>query len=180
MKLSQYNALNQIQKNSMQISLVILSATSLGFAMLNALSNFKEPLIIERGCDSTLAKVQSSKQTKEEIENFIKLAIAMRFDTNLASDPAIYLIENLQIVRNHEQTELLNKGINQKVIVRSFKENNGKYFIEADRLISVDKIRTAVPLNLVVEISSKMRSISNPYGLVLTFVDQIKDNPNDK
>jgi hypothetical protein len=77
-----------------------------------------------------------------------------------------------------EQSELKNKSIDQRVIVRSIKFENDKYVVEADRLISIGKVRTAVPLDLNVNISSKVRSVSNPYGLILTFVDQIKEETN--
>ena len=77
-----------------------------------------------------------------------------------------------------EQSELKNKSFDQRVIVRSIKFDQDKYFVEADRLISIGKVRTAVPFDLTVNISSKVRSVSNPYGLILTMVDQVKDEPN--
>ena len=145
---------------------------------MNIFSSMKDPIIIERGCDSKIAEIQSANQTKTEIENFIKVALSSRFDSVLKSDPAIFLNENLQIARAKAQSELKNKSIDQRVIVRSIKFDQNKYFVEADRLISIGKIRTAVPLDLTVDISSKIRSISNPYGLILTLVEQIKDEVN--
>ena len=180
MKSFQQNALNMIQKSSLQIALTIMSVTASAFGIMNVFSSMKDPLIIERGCDSKIAEIQSSSQTKEEIENFIKIALSTRFDSDLKNDPALYLMENLQTVRNKEQADLKNKGIDQRVIVRSIKFDQSKYIVEADRLISIGKIRTAVPLDLIVDISSKVRSVSNPYGLILTFVDQIKDGQNGK
>lgn len=180
MKSFQQAALNAIQKSSMQIALTIMSVTASAFGIMNIFLNLKDPLIIERGCDSKIAEVQSSAQTKDEIETFIKVALSARFDSNLKSDPALYLMENLQTIRNKEQSELKNKGIDQRVIVRSVKFDQNKYLVEADRLIRIGKVRTAVPLDLVLGISSKVRSVSNPYGLILTFVDQIKDDQNGK
>lgn len=178
MKSFQQNALNMIQKSSLQIALTIMSVTAFAFGIMNIISSMKDPIIIERGCDSKIAEIQSSNQSKDEVENFIKIAMSARFDSVLKNDPAIYLTENLQLVRAKEQSELKNKSIDQRVIVRTIKVDQDKYFVEADRLISIGKIRTAVPLDLTVGISSKVRSLSNPYGLILTFVEQVKEEPN--
>lgn len=178
MKSFQQAAVNMIQKSSLQIALTIMSVTASVFGIMNIFSNMKDPIIIERGCESKIAEIQSANQTKVEIENFIKIAMSARFDSQLKNDPAIYLTEGLQTARMKEQSELKNKGIDQRVIVRSIKLENDRYFVEADRLISIGKVRTAVPLDLTVSISSKVRSVSNPYGLILTSVDQIKEDAN--
>lgn len=178
MKWSQQSALNIIQKSSLQIALTTMSVIASAFGIMNIVLNMKDPIIIERGCDSKMAEVQSSNQTKDEIENFIKIALSARFDSFQKNDPAIYLTENLQLVRSKEQSDLKNKNIDQRVIVRSIRFDQNKYFIEADRLISIGKIRTAVPLDLILSVSSKIRSVSNPYGLILTSVDQVKDESN--
>ena len=111
MKSFQQTALNMIQKSSLQIALTIMSVTASAFGIMNIFLNMKDPIIIERGCDSKIAEVQSSSQTKDEIENFIKTAISARFDSFQKNDPAIYLTENLQLVRTKEQSDLKNKNI---------------------------------------------------------------------
>lgn len=178
MKSFQQSALNMIQKSSLQIALITMSVTASAFGIMNIFSNMKDPIVIERGCDSKIAEIQSANQTKAEIENFIKIALAARFDSIQKNDPAIYLTENLQTARMKEQSELKNKSIEQRVIVRSIKFDQDKYFVEADRLIGIGKVRTAVPLDLTLNISSKVRSVSNPYGLILTMVDQVKEELN--
>jgi hypothetical protein len=42
--------------------------------------------------------------------------------------------------------------------------------VDADRLISIDKIRSAFPLMLEVSVSRTARTEDNPYGLLLTKV----------
>jgi hypothetical protein len=55
-----------------------------------------------------------------------------------------------------------------------------RFVIGADRLIAVGKARSAIPMVLIAKISSKGRSLTNPYGLVLTAIDQQKeDKKND-
>jgi hypothetical protein len=140
----------------------------------------RPPLIVERGCDSKIATVDSSAQTATEIESFLNFAIPVRFDNDLKIDPTLVLTQDLLVARFKEQQELKAKGINQRVIVRSIKNVRGRYLVQADRLIAVGNVRTALPLDLVVDFSSKIRSVSNPYGLVLTFVDQLKEDGHGK
>ena len=180
MKSYQQSALNYIQKSSLQLALTIMSITAVCFGVMNIFANMKDPLIIERGCDSSVASIQSVNQTKEEIENFLNLVISVRFDSIIKHDPALFLSENLQLSRTREQADLKNKNIDQRVIIRSIKIDQDKYLIEADRLISIGKVRTAVPLDLIVSLSSKVRSLSNPYGLVLTNAEQVKGVTNDQ
>ena len=96
MKSFQQSAFNMIQKSSLQIALITMSVTASAFGIMNIFSNMKDPIVIERGCDSKIAEIQSANQTKAEIENFIKIALAARFDSILKNDPSIYLTENLQ------------------------------------------------------------------------------------
>lgn len=174
MKIYQKQTLEFLQKSSLQIALTMMSVTASALGFMNIFVSLKDPLIIERSCETKIAEIQSANQTREEIENFIKASLSTRFDSVTKTDPALFLTENLQLVRTKEQQELKNKNIEQKVIVRSIKSEQDKFIIEADRLISIGKIRTAVPLDLIVSVASKTRSLSNPYGLVLTLVDQVK------
>ena len=181
MKLFEHNALKAIQQSSLQISLVIMTLSVFGFASMNLYLSAKDPLVIERACETKVAEISSANQSHQEIEEFLKIAIASRFDSNFKQDPSSFLSEPLIQSRTKEQNELKNKSIDQKVIIRNIKMIQNRYFIEADRLIGVDKVRTALPLELNVAIASKIRSLSNPYGLLLTQVEQIKkeENPDE-
>ena len=58
------------------------------------------------------------------------------------------------------------------MIVRALKLDGDHFRIEADRLVAVDKARSAIPVVLLAKVSSKMRSLTNPYGLVMTIAVQ--------
>ena len=180
MKIHHKQALEALDRFSLQIALATITVISIVLCAMFLFAEARPPLIIERGCDSKIAEIESSSQTAAEIDSFLNFAIPVRFDTDLKTDPSMVLTQDLLVARVKEQQELKAKGINQRVIVRSIRNERGRYFIDADRLISVGSVRTALPLNLVVDFSSKVRSLSNPYGLILTFVDQIKEDSRGK
>lgn len=180
MKLSHMKALESMDRFGLQLAFIGSMVMTTVFFFMSVFSLSQAPLVIERSCDSRVAQVLSNTQTKEEIKAFIEHALPVRFDSNLKSDPALWLTLDLNVARESEQKELSSKGINQRVIVRTVEVYQGRYKVEADRLIAIGPVRTAVPLNLIVDISSKVRSVSNPYGLVLSFVDQIKEGQIEK
>jgi hypothetical protein len=180
MKIHHKQALETLDRFSLQIALATMTVISIVLSVMFIFSEAKPPLLVERGCESKIASLESSTQTTAEIESFLNFAIPVRFDTDLKIDPSLVLTQDLLAARAKEQQELKAKGINQKVIVRSLTPEHGRYLVDADRLIAVGNVRTAVPLNLRVDFSSKVRSRSNPYGLVLTYVDQIKEESRGK
>ena len=66
--------------------------------------------------------------------------------------------------------DLKKKGMRQTLIVNSVTVNGDTIRVDADRLISVDKIRSAFPLMLEASVSRTTRTEDNPYGLLLTKV----------
>jgi hypothetical protein len=180
MKIHHKQALEALDRFSLQIALAAMTVVTIMLCAMFFFAESKAPLIIERGCDSRIATIESSSQTAVEIDSFLNFAIPVRFHSNPKLDPALVLTQDLLVARLKEQQELKAKSINQRVIVRSIRSEHGRYLVEADRLIAVGAVRTAVPLNLAVDFSSKIRSVSNPYGLILTFVDQIKEDSHGK
>ncbi|MCO5143628.1 MAG: hypothetical protein M9962_11110 [Oligoflexia bacterium] len=168
-----------IEDSSLKIATISLSVISLIFAILLALDFSKEAILIERACETTLVKANSNNQTQAEIESFIKTALSLRFDSIIERDPASFLANDLLAARTKEQNELNRGGVDQRLIIRVIKAKDNKFIIEADRLIAIQKARSAISTILVVQIASKPRSITNPYGLILTVVEQIKEVKND-
>jgi hypothetical protein len=180
MKIHHMRALEALDRFSLQVSLGAMTVISIVLCAMFFFAEARPPLVIERGCDSKIATINSSNQTPAEINSFLHFAIPARFDTDTTVDPNLVLTQDLLLARTREQQELKAKGIHQRVIVRSIRSEQGRYYVEADRLIAIGKVRTALPLDLVVDFSSKIRSVSNPYGLILTFVDQIKEDGRGK
>jgi len=140
----------------------------------------KEPIVVERACETKLLEVKSSSQTKDEVQSFIKEAVALRFDSLISRDPSSFMVQDLFIARSKEQDELKRNGIDQRLIVRNVRVEKDYFLIDADRLVAVGKVRSAIPTVLIVRVSSKSRSLTNPYGLVLTNVDQLKEEKKNE
>jgi len=172
MRFSHHSAKELFDRSALKLAVLCLSITSLTFAIFLALDVSKEPIVVERACETKLVELGSASQTKDEIESFVKDAVALRFDSQIGKDPAAFMVQDLLVSRAKEQDELKKSSIDQRIIVRSVTLDGDHFVVEADRLIAVGKVRSALPTTLTAKISSKGRSLTNPYGLVLTAVDQ--------
>lgn len=168
-----------LERSSLKVAVLCLSVVSLIFALMLALDLSREPLLIERACETQIARAASSAQTESEVEAFLREAISVRFDTSADRDPASFLTQDQVSARAKEREELKRGGIDQRMIVRAVKSEGDHFVISADRLVAVDKARSAIPLLLVAKVASKTRSLTNPYGLLLTSVEQQKEAKND-
>lgn len=180
MRFSDARVKEAFERSSLKFSVFCLSIISLVFGILLAFDLSKEAILIERGCESKLLAVSSASQTKEEIQTFVEQAVKLRFDSKVSHDPSAFMLQDLYVARAKEQDELKRSGIDQRIIVRSVKLNNDFFLIEADRIVAVGKARSAIPTTLVARISSKGRSLTNPYGLVLTNIDQLKQEKKNE
>lgn len=180
MKFSQVMVKEALERSALKLAVVCLSTLSLIFSILLALDLSKEPIVVERACESKVLEISSSAQTKEEIMSFVKDAVALRFDTSASRDPSAFLAQDLFVARTKEQEELKRGGVDQRIIVRSIRMDKDIFTVEADRVVALGKARSAIPILLVARVSSKGRSLTNPYGLVLTAVDQVKEAKRDE
>ena len=167
------------QNNTLKWSMLSLSILTVALATCLISLAMREPLVFERECFTKAIAPVSSQPTNEEIERFVRLALGKRFDTD-ALDVPVYLSGSELSVRNKEVEDLSKKGMSQKVIVNSVKIDQGKITVDADRIITVGKIRSALPLPLALRIKSTDRSIGNPYGLVLADVSLITTEEKKK
>ncbi len=155
------------QNNALKWGLVSVSIISIALATGLISLATKEPLIVERSCfDKALSSV-SAKQTDEEVDRFVRVALAKRFDTD-ALDAQVYLAGDEYATRQKEVEEFSKKGMSQRVIVNSVKVGEKSVTVDADRILSIGKIRSALPLPLVLKLKMTDRSNGNPYGLILS------------
>jgi hypothetical protein len=174
MKLSHNMAKDAFERSTLKLAVICLSILSLTFGILLSLDLAKEPILVERACETKLLETASASQSKEEIQTFVKEAVSLRFDSIVTREPSSYMVQDLLVARIKEQAELKKSGIDQRLIVRTVNLEGDHFVIESDRLVAVGKVRSAVPTTLIAKISSKGRSLTNPYGLVLTNIDQVK------
>lgn len=149
----------------------------LGMMCLNL--SFRDAVIVERGCSSKVVQPVKDEHSKEEIENFLKLALSQRFDSDVVASDGLLSPDELKL-RDQEQKEFTSRNIRQRVVLNSVTESNDGFKVDADRVISVGEIRSAFKFNLTVKLESKARSLSNPYGLLIVSTKQVEEKNNTK
>lgn len=174
MKISEKLVMNSLEISTLKVSVLVLSLISLTFAIMLVIDSSRDAVVIDRGCDSRLIQVASTNQTKDEVSQFLTLAVQARFNTTPPADPSAFMVQDLLVSRTKEQDELVGRGIDQRIIVRDSKLDGDRFLIEADRLVAIGPARSAIPLKLLAKVSSKARSMTNPYGLVLSSIDQVE------
>ena len=69
--------------------------------------------------------------------------------------------------RSSEQEEMKRRNVRQRVVVSAVLKKDDAYVVDADRILAVGNLRSALQFPLAVKIQRASRSFSNPYGLVL-------------
>ena len=156
-----------------------LSISLITTATIAAKLGLKDPIVVERGCVSKSANIASANVTDVEIRGFIEQVLPQRFGT--ATEPkAAYLSPAQSKARAIEMDDIKKKGMRQTLVVNSVTVNGDAIRVDADRLISIDKIRSAFPLMLEVSVSRTARTEDNPYGLLLTKVATVDAKESGK
>lgn len=161
------------ENHILKFVILCLGGLSVFFGITALKLALRDPLVIERGCYSKVAKTQDGKRTPEEIQAFLKEALAQRFDSN-ASVHDGYLSDEESVVRENEQKELQSRKLNQRVVLGNVIVNSGIVSVDADRLIAIGDVRSAFKFPLVVKLESVPRSEGNPYGLVISEVKTVQ------
>lgn len=161
------------QNNVLRIAVIGVTFVCVVVLMIALKFAFKEPLVIERGCFSTVAPTQSQAQTSQEIEAFLSETVAERFNSGSVVVGDYFALEELK-ARDNEQTELARREIKQKVVVNTVTKQGDDYLVDADRILSVGKIRSAFQMPMTVTIAKATRTSGNPYGLVVLRIAPIK------
>lgn len=161
------------QNNVLRIAVIGVTFVCIVVLMIALKFAFKEPLVIERGCFSTIAQTQSQAQTQQEIDAFLSETVEERFNSGAVVVGDYFALEELK-ARDSEQTELARREIKQTVVVNSVTKQGDGYLVDADRILSVGKIRSAFQMPMTVTIAKATRTSGNPYGLVVLRVAPIK------
>jgi hypothetical protein len=164
------------QNYMLKIALVSLSCAIIGLATITLKMAFNKPMIIERGCASSVVNPTKEDHSINEIEQFLKNALSQRFDTNVTPTDGLLSVDELKL-RSIEQKELESKQVKQKMILNTVTESADGFKVDSDRIISLGNIRSAFRIQFLVKLESKARSLSNPYGLI---IESIKDITNTK
>ena len=159
---------NLALKLSLGCLILVLGALSTVTLKLAA----RKPLVIERGCLSQKVPTVDGERSSVEVENFVREAVAMRFDAVVQLKPD-YLSEDETKFRAQEQQEFKKRDLTQRVVVNGVAINGDQVTVNADRLFSVGAVRSALPFPLALTLGSVARTEWNPYGLTLLQVSAL-------
>ena len=145
--------------------------------------SLKEAIIIEKSCYTKALSVSKDTRSGEEIKSFLEEALLQRFDFDLVLNKS-YFSEEEAYYKKTEEEELTRQKIFQKALIASIttSEQNGEFIVTVDRIISIDNIKTVLPIALKVVVVTTTRSVFNPYGLTIGKISKIEktDNPQTK
>jgi len=161
------------QNVTLKVAVVSLAVVSVSLTLITSRLAFKKPLVIERACLTRNASISDSAPTLTEIEALVREAVPLRFNSD-AVPRADYLSDPELGARTREQKDLGSRGMTQVVFVRGVKIDRSTVTIDADRLIAVSQIRSALRFPLIGTIATTTRTESNPYGLQFVKIEQVK------
>jgi hypothetical protein len=162
------------QNVTLKIATLVLAAVSLVQLFIIVGLTTRDLPVIERGCFSRPLQTKPLNPSKNEIEAFILEALPMRFDSNGYLKEGFLSIEET-LFREKEQLTLKQRQITQKIIIQDVKSDGKDVQVFADRLLSVGKVKSALPINLKIVVQQSNRTESNPYGLILSNVSAIEE-----
>jgi hypothetical protein len=162
------------QNITLKIATVTLAGISIVQLVIIGTLASKDLSVIERGCFSRALQAKPIDPSKNEIEAFLIEALPMRFDSVVYLKDGFLSIEET-VFREKEQATLNQRQITQKIVVNDVKVDGKEITVFADRILSVGKIKSVLTLNLKVNVQQSNRTDSNPYGLILSSVNQIEE-----
>ena len=162
----------------LRFTILCLSISLIGLLVCLTKLAVRDPIVIERACFSQALDKASTDRTENEISTFIKEALAQRFDTGSSLRDGFLSQEEVQF-REQEQKSFKEKEMKQRILVNRIEKISGAdVIIDADRLLSIGPVRSALPFPLRLTLSSATRSRGNPYGLRLMQVKPL-DKPQE-
>lgn len=168
------------QNSILKLAIMVLGGLTLVLGMTTLKLTFKESTIIERGCFSKLITPTKDEHSKEEIETFIKQALSQRFDTKVQPVDGLISPDEMRL-RLTEQKDFEPRNIKQTVVINDvIEKTDGTFWVDGDRIIAVNELRSAFRFQLEVKLESKARSQSNPYGLLVVSTKLIEPSTEQK
>lgn len=154
------------QNITLRIAVTVLSVSCVALSAGLLRLGLRDPLIIDRECTARAVEPGKAGHTGAEIESFLRDALTRRFDTD-ALNAGIFLSAAEISHRTQEQAELKGKGMRQRIMINGLRLEGDDVLVDADRLLSVGTVRSAVPFPLRVQVRQTERSAANPYGLTV-------------
>ena len=136
----------------------------------------RDPILVDRSSHKTviIEKVTADEEKLTEVENFLREALSLRFDSKMKSGNEL-LSKELSRAHEIEEGELKSKQVAQSVVVNGIQKTKDGFVVDADRIVSISKLRSAFSFPLKAQIEKTSRSEQNPYGLVLVRIEKLKE-----
>lgn len=163
----------QDENQFLKILLITSSIAMVMVVIFAFVSSEREPLVVERACESSALPIGASAPSEHEQRVFLKTAILQRFNSDEV-ETSLLSPKQLQF-RDKEQNDLSKNKMTQVVFVRDLKFQEKEILVDLDRLISVGEIRSAFKFPVKVQIAQVLRTKANPYGLVLTEMNPLTE-----
>jgi hypothetical protein len=106
----------------------------------------KDPLVVERACESKVLSKVGSQPTKEELEAFVREALPERFDSSLTAQR--YTTDRLWAFKKHETKELSQRQLRQRIIINSIEVGDKQIKADVDRLYIISAPRLDEMFNI--------------------------------
>jgi hypothetical protein len=140
----------------------------------------RDPILVDRSSRKTviIEKVATDEEKISEVENFLREALSLRFDSKVKSSSEL-LSKELARAHEIEEGELKAKQVAQSVVVNGIQKTKDGFVVDADRIVSISKLRSAFSFPLKAQIEKTSRSEQNPYGLMLIRIEKLKEVPRE-
>jgi hypothetical protein len=167
------------QNLNLKIVTLVLGAIAMVLGLTTLRLTFKDAVVIERGCYSSPANRVEDKHSNQEVESFLKLALAQRFDSQSLATDGLLAVDELNF-RIQEQKEFATRGLKQSILINSVTSTSQEsvFKVDADRVIAVGEVRSAFRFPIFVKLESKARSAANPYGLLVVNIKAVDKAAN--
>lgn len=167
------------QNVTLKVATVTLAAVAIIQLITISQLALKEAVVIERSCFSRVANQGSAQHTPDEIKAFLQESLPVRFDT-VAPQKDELLSAQERSAREKEQSTLTQRQMSQKFILQEIDVSDKGILVQADRLIVLGKVRTALPFSLKATVQTTRRSDANPYGLILVETKTLEEPKEQK
>jgi hypothetical protein len=167
------------QNVTLKVATAILGVISVAQLFAVVSLALRAPVVIERGCISRSIALASPQHSTDEITAFLREVLPQRFDTDQTPRADFFSLEELSS-REKEQAVLGEKQMRQRFLFGDALVSEKEILVSGDRLISVGKIKSVLPLRLRISVKQVPRSEANPYGLVLAQVSEVIDQKEEK
>ncbi len=140
----------------------------------------KMPIMVERSSHG-LEIVRPTEFARSEVD--LKTATALMMKARFATDtmaPELFLNQKQLLLRDTEQKDLKSRGMSQSIIVKNVTIEKDMALVDLDRLISVGDVRSALKAKVKVRFEEVSPNELNPYGILLSLSDPIKDKEPEK